>query len=223
MAPRCRAWWTPHGPDVVLMDLRMPRMDGIAATKRLRARVRIHRRCWCSPRSTPTSTWSGRFEPAPAASCSRTRRRRGSWPRSSAVAAGEPMLSPGVTRRLMERVAADAGDYERARAALAELSPRERDVVLAVARGLSNADIGVELRMSLATVKAHLTHIFGQARRGEPDPDRADRTRRRPDLTLEWVRSSVPRSGNGSSAPRTGRASRSARASPPGARDRHRR
>jgi DNA-binding NarL/FixJ family response regulator len=77
-----------------------------------------------------------------------------------AVAAGEPILSPEITRRLMDRVAVEAGAYERARAAFAALSPRESDVVLAVARGRTNAEIAGELFMSTATVKAHITHIL---------------------------------------------------------------
>jgi DNA-binding NarL/FixJ family response regulator len=150
-----------HGPDVVLMDLRMPRMDGIAATKRLRARPN-------PPEVLVLTTFDTDEHVVRALRAGASGFLLKDTPPARivaaihAVAAGEPMLSPGVTRRLMERVAADAGDYERARAALAELSPREREVVLAVARGLSNADIGVELRMSLATVKAHLTHIFGK-------------------------------------------------------------
>jgi DNA-binding NarL/FixJ family response regulator len=76
------------------------------------------------------------------------------------VAAGDPILSPAITRRLMERVATGAGSYERARAALSGLSPRERDVVLAVARGRTNAEIAAELLMSVGTVKAHITHIL---------------------------------------------------------------
>ena len=76
------------------------------------------------------------------------------------VAAGDPILSPRVTRRLMDRVATEAGSYERARASLAKLSPREHDVVVAVAHGRTNAEIGRELFMSVATVKAHISHIL---------------------------------------------------------------
>jgi DNA-binding NarL/FixJ family response regulator len=78
------------------------------------------------------------------------------------VVAGEPMLSPAITRRLMERAVSEAGSAERARAALSGLSPRERDVALGVAKGQSNAEIAAELSMTVATVKAHLTHIFGK-------------------------------------------------------------
>jgi DNA-binding NarL/FixJ family response regulator len=53
-----------------------------------------------------------------------------------------------------------AGSYERARRALASLSPRERDVVMAMAQGQTNAEIGTELDMSVATVKAHISSIL---------------------------------------------------------------
>ncbi len=76
------------------------------------------------------------------------------------VAAGDPILSPQITRRLMDRVATESGSYESARASLAALSPREYDVVLAVAQGRTNAEIGRDLFMSVATVKAHISHIL---------------------------------------------------------------
>jgi DNA-binding NarL/FixJ family response regulator len=60
----------------------------------------------------------------------------------------------------MDKVATDMGASERARASLASLSPRERDVVLAIGQGRSNAEIAAALFMSVATVKAHVTHIL---------------------------------------------------------------
>jgi DNA-binding NarL/FixJ family response regulator len=63
-------------------------------------------------------------------------------------------------RRLMDRATTQAGSLDRARAALAALSPREYDVMLAVAQGKTNAEIAGELFMSVATVKAHITHIL---------------------------------------------------------------
>ncbi len=77
-----------------------------------------------------------------------------------AAAAGEPILSPSVARRLMQQVAHGAAAYERARATLAALTPRERDVAIAIARGGSNAGIATELSMSITTVKAHTSHIL---------------------------------------------------------------
>jgi DNA-binding NarL/FixJ family response regulator len=76
------------------------------------------------------------------------------------VADGEPILSPHLMRRLMDRATTQAGSLDRARAALAALSPREYDVMLAVGQGKTNAEIAGELFMSVATVKAHITHIL---------------------------------------------------------------
>ena len=76
------------------------------------------------------------------------------------VAAGEPILSPGITRCLMDRVAVQAGAYSRARTTLAALSPREHDVVLAIARGQNNTEIAAALTMTVATVKTHVSHIL---------------------------------------------------------------
>jgi DNA-binding NarL/FixJ family response regulator len=77
------------------------------------------------------------------------------------VAAGEPILSPAVTRQLIAHVSGGAQTQaERARTLLAELSEREREVALAIGQGRSNAEIGRELYMSVATVKAHVSRIL---------------------------------------------------------------
>ena len=82
------------------------------------------------------------------------------------VAAGDPILSPKITRRLMDRAAAGAGAQERARRALRVLSPREHDVALAIAHGDTNAEIAAKLYMSVPTVKAHITHILTKLQLG---------------------------------------------------------
>jgi DNA-binding NarL/FixJ family response regulator len=76
------------------------------------------------------------------------------------VAAGEPILSPRITRRLMDRAATESGAYDKARATLAALSAREHEVALAVAQGRTNAEIAERLFVSVATVKAHVTRIL---------------------------------------------------------------
>jgi DNA-binding NarL/FixJ family response regulator len=148
-----------HAPDVVLMDLRMPRMGGIAATKRLRGRRN-------PPEVIVLTTFDADDHVLRALRAGASGYLLKDTPPERIVdavrrvAAGDPILSPQITRRLMDRVATEAGAYERARAALSTLSPRERDVVLAVARGRTNAEIAIELYMSVATVKAHISHIL---------------------------------------------------------------
>lgn len=150
-----------HAPDVVLMDLRMPRVDGITATRRLRARGGPPEVIVLTTFDTDENILhalragaSGFLlkDTAPARIVEAVTR----------VAAGDPILSPGITRRLMERTVSQAGAYERARAALAALTPREREVALAVARGCSNADVAAELAMGLTTVKAHVSSVLAK-------------------------------------------------------------
>ncbi|MEV0970382.1 response regulator [Microtetraspora glauca] len=148
-----------HAPDVVLMDLRMPRVDGITAIHRLRRRRN-------PPQVIVLTTFDADDDVLLALRAGAGGFLLKDTPPHQIVdavhrvAAGDPILSPKITRRLMDRAAAEAGAYERARNALAALSPRERDVVLAVARGRTNAEIAAELFMSVGTVKAHITHIL---------------------------------------------------------------
>jgi DNA-binding NarL/FixJ family response regulator len=76
------------------------------------------------------------------------------------VAAGDPILSPAITRRLMDRAATDASAYDTARRALSALSPREHEVATAVGEGRTNAEIAASLHLSVATVKANITRIL---------------------------------------------------------------
>jgi DNA-binding NarL/FixJ family response regulator len=148
-----------HPADVVLMDIRMPRVNGITATRRTRARQRppevIVLTTFDSDENVLRALRAGAsgflLKDSPPATIADAVRR---------VAAGEPILSPRITRRLMDRAATESGAYDKARATLAALSAREHEVALAVAQGRTNAEIAERLFVSVATVKAHITRIL---------------------------------------------------------------
>ena len=148
-----------HPTDVVLMDIRMPKVNGIVATARARARSNppevIVLTTFDSDENVLRALRAGAsgflLKDAPPAEIATAIRR---------VAAGEPILSPRITRRLMDRAATEAGAYARARSALAALSAREHDVAVAVGQGRTNAEIAAELHVSVATVKAHVTRVL---------------------------------------------------------------
>jgi DNA-binding NarL/FixJ family response regulator len=148
-----------HAPDVVLMDLRMPRVDGLTALSRLMSRPRppavIVLTTFDSDENVLRALRSGAsgflLKDSPPARIVEAVQR---------VAGGDPMLSPGITRHRIERVSEGAGARERARAALDALSPRERDVAAAVARGQTNAEIAAALFMGVPTVKGHVTQVM---------------------------------------------------------------
>jgi DNA-binding NarL/FixJ family response regulator len=146
-------------PDVALMDVRMPVMDGIEATRRIVAGSPA------PPRVLVLTTFDLDEYVFAALQAGASGFLLKDTPRASllaavrAVAAGDVLLSPAVTRRLVERFARRpaAGSSEEA---WGGLSPRERDVAALIARGLSNAEIAAELVVSEATVKSHVAHVL---------------------------------------------------------------
>lgn len=155
-----------HRPDVVLMDIRMPRLDGLAATELLRRRenppevivlTTFHADDQVLRALRVGATGFLLKDTKPVEIVAAIRR----------VAAGEPMLSPVVTQQLIAHVNDVAGQnpveaprHEQALTMLDLLSDREREVALAVGRGMSNAQISAELYMSIATVKAHVSRVL---------------------------------------------------------------
>jgi DNA-binding NarL/FixJ family response regulator len=148
-------------PDVVLMDIRMPRLDGLQATARL---MRANE----PPRVIVLTTFDADEYVVQALGDGASGFLLKDTPPAQIVdairkvAAGEPMLSPSVTAQLIRQVANHpTGDRAaRAREQLDRLSEREREVAVAVGRGMSNADIAEELYMSVATVKAHVSRLL---------------------------------------------------------------
>jgi DNA-binding NarL/FixJ family response regulator len=150
-----------HAPDVVLMDIRMPTLDGLTATEQLRARPD-------PPEVIVLTTFNADEHVLRALRAGASGFLLKHTPPAeilraiSRVAAGEPILSPTVTRQLIAHLS-DTGAAARQRhatTALDQLSEREREVAITVGRGKSNAEIAAELFMSVATVKAHISRIL---------------------------------------------------------------
>ncbi|MEU4603270.1 response regulator transcription factor [Kribbella sp. NPDC023972] len=150
-----------HRPDVVLMDIRMPRLDGLAATREVQALPD-------PPKVVVLTTFDlddyvfRALQAGASGFLLKDTPPRELVQAVKVVAAGDAMLSPAVTRRLIGHFAADSrSDRQRqARQRIGVLTDREREVLGAVGRGLSNADIGKQLFMSEATVKAHVSRVL---------------------------------------------------------------
>jgi len=146
-------------PDVALMDIRMPNLDGIEATRRIAAAGAR------GPRVLILTTFDLDeyvYEALRAGAGGFLLKDAGAEELLHAIrviAAGEALLSPSITRRLIADYARRPPTSERP-AALAELTPRELEVLRFVARGLSNSDVARRLVLGEATIKTHVARIF---------------------------------------------------------------
>ncbi|MDQ8043264.1 MAG: response regulator transcription factor [Solirubrobacteraceae bacterium] len=150
-------------PDVVLMDIRMPGLDGLAAIERLRERGHTGHVIVLTTfdaddqvvRALRAGAAGFLLKDTPPAEIVRAIER---------VAAGEPMLSPAIMQRLITQVTDNPAVERRARATtlLADLTEREHEVAVAVAEGKSNAEIGAELHLSVASVKAVVSRVLSK-------------------------------------------------------------
>ncbi len=149
-------------PDVVLMDVRMPNLDGIAATAQITGADQNTTRVLVLTTFHLDEYVLGALEAGASGFVLKDIPPRELIEAVRIVHRGDAMLSPQDTRMLIERYARPE-ETERRRAAaeaLKQLSPRELQVAIEVACGLSNAEIAAEMLCSEATVKAHLTRIF---------------------------------------------------------------
>lgn len=151
-----------HRPDVVLLDVRMPRMDGLSALREINKSAR-------PPEVVVLTTFDlDDYVHAALRSGASGFLLKDTAPRDMIaavriVADGGAMLAPTVTRRLLDTFARQQSpDARAARRRLSVLTDREHDVVQAVARGLSNAEIARELAATETTVKAHVSRSLGK-------------------------------------------------------------
>jgi DNA-binding NarL/FixJ family response regulator len=146
-------------PDVVLMDIRMPGVDGLTATEAIR-------RAASPPEVIVLTTFDADDHVFAALRAGAAGFLLKDTPPADIVtaihrvAAGDAQLSPSVTRRLIASVTATHPRAEAARRRLARLTPRELEVARAIGEGLSNAEVGARLYLSVPTVKAHVSAVL---------------------------------------------------------------
>jgi DNA-binding NarL/FixJ family response regulator len=150
-----------HRPDVVLMDIRMPEMDGLEATRRILASLADVRIIILTTFDLDQYVYA-----ALSAGASGFLLKDVSPEHLIAavrlVRCGDALLAPSITRRLVERFAPRAAAAGSANGDLSALTPRELEVLGLVARGLSNAELAAALTLSEATVKTHVARILAK-------------------------------------------------------------
>jgi DNA-binding NarL/FixJ family response regulator len=150
-------------PDVVLMDVRMPGLDGIAATRELLAVSPDVKVVVLTTFEQDDYIFGALSAGASGFLLKRTRPEE-LIAAIHTVAAGDSLLSPSVTRTVIQRLAGQPAPDAVAESRLDELTARERDVLELIARGLSNGEIAAKLVIEESTVKTHVRHILRKLR-----------------------------------------------------------
>jgi DNA-binding NarL/FixJ family response regulator len=146
-------------PDVVLMDVRMPNLDGVAATREIIAAAPDTRILVLTTFEDDEYVFGALSAGASGFLLKRTRPEH-LIAAIHTVAAGEALLSPSVTRTVISRMAGEPRPASDAR--LGDLTPRERDVLELAARGLSNAEIANTLVVEESTIKTHMKRVLAK-------------------------------------------------------------
>ncbi|GIF67420.1 DNA-binding response regulator [Asanoa ishikariensis] len=147
-------------PDVVLMDVRMPRMDGVAATRAI-VEARLPVRVLVLTTFDLDEYVVGALRAGASGFLAKDIPADDLVTAIRTVAAGEAVVAPRILKRLLDRFAAALPDpHETTTPALATLTEREREVLVQVARGLSNAEIARKLTVSETTIKTHVGHVL---------------------------------------------------------------
>jgi len=151
-----------HRPDVVLMDVRMPVLDGIAATQELCADRTSTARVLVLTTFDLDEYVLAALRAGASGFLLKDTPRDALYAAVRTIAGGEALLAPSVTRRLIERHLRLADPPAELTDRLGRLTDREREVLTHLARGLSNADIAAAMYLGEATVRTHVGHVFAK-------------------------------------------------------------
>jgi DNA-binding NarL/FixJ family response regulator len=147
------------GPDVVLMDVRMPDLDGIGATREL-SRAAPAARVLILTTFEQNDYVFGALRAGASGFLLKRARPEELIAAVHTIAAGEALLSPSVTRRVIDRMAQQPTPEFADQAKLDALTPREREVLALVARGLSNQEIAAALAVEVSTIRTHVKRVL---------------------------------------------------------------